>query len=105
MDGTGTGQQFESKNAVESYINQKGALMNKFDETLKDPTGRDQAERQLETVRLRGGMFVEAVRVTRMPMMVTDATLPGILSSLPMKPCSSCRPIRAMRCWDRTRIS
>ena len=71
------GQQFESENAVESYINQKGALMNKFDETVEDTTGRDQAERQLETVRLRGGMFVEAVRVTRMPMMVTDATLPG----------------------------
>ena len=28
-------------------------------------------------MREQGGMFVEAVRLTRMPMMVTDATLPG----------------------------
>jgi PAS domain S-box-containing protein len=31
----------------------------------------------MESVRQQGGMFVEAVRVTRMPMIVTDATLPG----------------------------
>ncbi len=38
---------------------------------------RTLAERHIEGVRQQGGMFVEAVRVTRMPMIVTDATLPG----------------------------
>ncbi len=38
---------------------------------------RDQAERHIESFREQGGIFVEAVRLTRMPMMVTDATLPG----------------------------
>ena len=31
----------------------------------------------MESVRQQGGVFVDAVRVTRMPMIVTDATLPG----------------------------
>ena len=31
----------------------------------------------MDAVRQQGGMFVEAVRRTRMPMIVTDATLPG----------------------------
>ncbi len=35
------------------------------------------AEGRIEDLRLRGGVFVEAVRVTRMPMVVTDPTLPG----------------------------
>lgn len=52
--------------------------MNNFDKTIDATTpARGLAERHLEGVRLQGGMFVEAVRVTRMPMMVTDATLPG----------------------------
>ena len=51
--------------------------MNKFEHDLAGTPGRDRAERHLEGVRLQGGVFVEAVRVTRMPMMVTDATLPG----------------------------
>ena len=38
---------------------------------------RDQAERHIESLRQQGGVFVEAVRLTRMPMLVTDATLPG----------------------------
>lgn len=54
-----------------------GAEMNNFDKGVEGSPGRDQAERHLEGVRLQGGMFVEAVRVTRMPMMVTDAVLPG----------------------------
>ncbi len=44
---------------------------------MADTPARDQAERHIEGFRLQGGIFVEAVRVTRMPMMVTDATLPG----------------------------
>ncbi|HYG28299.1 MAG TPA: histidine kinase dimerization/phosphoacceptor domain -containing protein [Caulobacteraceae bacterium] len=38
---------------------------------------RTSAEQHVEHIRQRGGPFVEAVRLTRMPMLVTDATLPG----------------------------
>src|SRR5688572_24253604 len=51
--------------------------MNNFNDSLPGTPARDRSERHMEGVRLQGGMFVEAVRVTRMPMMVTDATLPG----------------------------
>jgi PAS domain S-box-containing protein len=51
--------------------------MNNFNQDIPDTPARDRSERHIEGVRLQGGMFVEAVRVTRMPMMVTDATLPG----------------------------
>jgi PAS domain S-box-containing protein len=51
--------------------------MNEFQENLADTAERTLSERHMEAVRQQGGMFVEAVRVTRMPMIVTDATLPG----------------------------
>ena len=51
--------------------------MNEFQEGLEGTPARTASERLLEHVRQRGGIFVEAVRVTRMPMLVTDATLPG----------------------------
>jgi PAS domain S-box-containing protein len=51
--------------------------MNEFQENLADTAERTLSERHMEAVRQQGGMFVEAVRVTRMPMLVTDATLPG----------------------------
>jgi PAS domain S-box-containing protein len=51
--------------------------MNDFQENLADTAARSLSERHMEAVRQQGGMFVEAVRVTRMPMLVTDATLPG----------------------------
>src|SRR3954451_25171730 len=51
--------------------------MNKFQENIADTAERTLSERHIEAVRQQGGMFVEAVRVTRMPMLVTDATLPG----------------------------
>lgn len=38
---------------------------------------RTEAEADIETLRQRGGLFVEAVARTRMPMAVTDARLPG----------------------------
>lgn len=47
--------------------------MNNFNDSLPGTPARDRSERHMEGVRLQGGMFVEAVRVTRMPMMVTDA--------------------------------
>ena len=51
--------------------------MNNFREGVADTAARDHSERHIEAVREQGGMFVEAVRLTRMPMVVTDATLPG----------------------------
>ena len=46
-------------------------------ENTADTPERTRSERHIEAVRQQGGIFVEAVRVTRMPMIVTDATLPG----------------------------
>jgi len=51
--------------------------MNEFEENKVDTAERTVAERHIEAVRQQGGLFVEAVRRTRMPMLVTDATLPG----------------------------
>lgn len=51
--------------------------MNEYQEGLEGTSARTLSERDVERVRERGGLFVDAVRVTRMPMMVTDATLPG----------------------------
>jgi PAS domain S-box-containing protein len=51
--------------------------MNEFEENKADTPERTVAERHIEAVRQQGGLFVEAVRRTRMPMLVTDATLPG----------------------------
>jgi PAS domain S-box-containing protein len=50
--------------------------MNKFQQDLPGTTGRTLAERHVEAIRQHGGIFVDAVRLTRMPMMVTDAALP-----------------------------
>ena len=44
---------------------------------MVETSAREQAEHHIEDFRQQGGVFVEAVRLTRMPMMVTDATLPG----------------------------
>lgn len=51
--------------------------MNEFKEGMADTAERTRSEDHIEAVRQQGGFFVEAVRVTRMPMLVTDATLPG----------------------------
>jgi PAS domain S-box-containing protein len=56
---------------------QQSGGVNDFQEDMADTAERTTAERHIEGVRQQGGMFVEAVRVTRMPMMVTDMTLPG----------------------------
>ena len=58
-------------------FNSRYSRMNEFQQNLADTAERTLAERHMEAVRQQGGMFVEAVRVTRMPMLVTDATLPG----------------------------
>src|SRR5919112_4992748 len=54
-----------------------GFGMNAFQDNLAGTDERTSSERHIENVREQGGMFVEAVRLTRMPMLVTDATLPG----------------------------
>jgi PAS domain-containing protein len=51
--------------------------MNEFQAGMARTPARDKAEQHIEALRLQGGIFVDAVRLTRMPMMVTDATLPG----------------------------
>ncbi|HEX8364873.1 MAG TPA: histidine kinase dimerization/phosphoacceptor domain -containing protein [Allosphingosinicella sp.] len=51
--------------------------MNNFEEDVADTVPRTRSEHRLDDVRERGGFFVEAVRLTRMPMLVTDAALPG----------------------------
>jgi PAS domain S-box-containing protein len=52
-------------------------VINDFQENLPDTAARDLSERHLDSLRQQGGVFVDAVRLTRMPMIVTDATLPG----------------------------
>src|SRR5918994_6430922 len=51
--------------------------MNEYQNGVGGTHARTMAERHIESIREQGGLFVEAVRVTRMPMIVTDATLPG----------------------------
>ena len=51
--------------------------MNEFQENKADTPERTVAERHIEAVRRQGGLSVEAVRRTRMPMLVTDAAPAG----------------------------
>ncbi|HEX2558577.1 histidine kinase dimerization/phosphoacceptor domain -containing protein [Phenylobacterium sp.] len=51
--------------------------MNEYEHLLEGTAARTAAEADHENIRQRGGIFVEAVRVTRMPMLVTDPKLPG----------------------------
>jgi PAS domain S-box-containing protein len=51
--------------------------MNHYEDGLLDTEARTRSERLIDNVREQGGFFVDAVRLTRMPMIVTDATLPG----------------------------
>src|SRR5690349_8971991 len=50
---------------------------NEFERDKPGTTGRSRAESAIEGLRQRGGVFVEAVRATRMPMVLTDPNLPG----------------------------
>ncbi len=52
-------------------------IMNEFEHDLPDTAARTRSELLIEKLREQGGVFVEAVRLTRMPMIVTDATLPN----------------------------
>jgi PAS domain S-box-containing protein len=64
-------------NSLAPQLHHTGLPMNEFEENKADTPERTVSERHIEAVRQQGGMFVEAVRRTRMPMLVTDATLPG----------------------------
>ncbi len=48
-----------------------------YEPDMAGTSARTEAETDIESLRLRGGMFVEAVARTRMPMTVTDFRLPG----------------------------
>lgn len=50
---------------------------NAFEQDKPGTAARDRAEGRIEGVRDLGGVFVEAVRATRLPMVLTDPTLPG----------------------------
>ena len=54
-----------------------GWALNKFQENMAGTAERTSAERHIGNVQQQGGIFVQAVRLTRMPMLVTDPTLPG----------------------------
>jgi PAS domain S-box-containing protein len=55
----------------------EGLSPNEFERDKPGTTGRSRAEAAIEDLRQRGGIFVEAVRATRMPMALTDPNLPG----------------------------
>ena len=54
-----------------------GNAANDFVEGLADTDARTSSEHRLDNLREQGGFFVEAVRLTRMPMIVTDASRVG----------------------------
>lgn len=58
-------------------MNRSGPPPNEFEAGKAGTAERDSAEASIEELRQRGGMFVNAVRATRMPMALTDPNLPG----------------------------
>ena len=52
-------------------------MENEFQPGMPDTVARTRAEQHVDAFEQQGGLFVEAVRRTRMPMLVADATLPG----------------------------
>ena len=67
----------QTPDSLSPHLHHIGLAMNEFQENKTDTPERTISERHIEAVRQQGGLFVEAVRRTRMPMLVTDATLPG----------------------------
>jgi two-component system CheB/CheR fusion protein len=54
-----------------------GSSPNEFERDKPGTTARDAAEAAIEDLRQRGGVFVNAVRATGMPMVMTDPNLRG----------------------------
>jgi PAS domain S-box-containing protein len=52
-------------------------MVNEFKPDMPDTAARTRAGQHVDAFEQQGGLFVEAVRRTRMPMLVADATLPG----------------------------
>ena len=55
----------------------EGTSPNEFESGKTGTAERSRAEAAIEDLRRRGGVFVEAVRATRMPMVLTDPNLAG----------------------------
>src|SRR5918994_4798624 len=51
--------------------------MHRFDTVTPDRPGLKKSIQRIEALRKEGGIFVEAVRLTRSPIIVTDPNLPG----------------------------
>src|SRR5690348_11382046 len=58
-------------------MNDESTAPNEFEQHKPGPKARSDAEAQIEELRARGGVFVNAVRAARMPMVLTDPNLPG----------------------------
>lgn len=54
-----------------------GAVSNAFEQDKPGTDERNRAEAHIQHLRDQGGVFVEAVNATRMPMVVSDPRLPG----------------------------
>src|SRR3712207_2439564 len=54
-----------------------GGSPNLFERDKPGTTARSRSEARIEGLRQQGGVFVDAVRATRMPMAMTDPNLPG----------------------------
>lgn len=55
----------------------EGDSPNEFERDKAETADRSRAEAAIEDLRQRGGVFVDAVRATRMPMVLTDPNLVG----------------------------
>lgn len=58
-------------------MTEDGASPNEFESGKPDTTERSKAQASIEALRQRGGVFVDAVRATRMPMALAAPNLPG----------------------------
>ncbi|HEY6817437.1 MAG TPA: PAS domain S-box protein, partial [Croceibacterium sp.] len=58
-------------------MNKADPPANAFVPDMAGTTARTGAEEAIEALRARGGVFVDAVRATRIAMVLTDPTLPG----------------------------
>ena len=79
--------------------------MNEYEEDVPDTAARALSERHVDDVREQGGFFVEAVRLTRMPMIVTDAGLPGNPIIYANNAFIALSGYSLDNCWVRTRTS
>jgi len=65
------------KDDTSTPITDSGASPNEFESDKPETSARTLSEGGIETLRAAGGVFVNAVRATRMPMVLTDPTLAG----------------------------